>query len=86
MIFSQMLLNKGEYNGIRLLGSKTVELMTKNHIPAELLPIVDYYLPGLGFGLGFYVMLDPLAILGSEVNLDGQVHIIPILVLIQQKI
>ena len=50
MIFSQMLLNKGEYNGIRLLGSKTVELMTKNHIPDELLPVADWYLPGLGFG------------------------------------
>jgi CubicO group peptidase (beta-lactamase class C family) len=66
MIFAQMLLNKGEYNGIRLLGSKTVELMTKNQIPAELLPVADWYLPGLGFGLGFSVMSDPLGILGSQ--------------------
>ena len=66
MTFAQMLLNKGEYNGVRLLGSKTVELMTKNHIPADLLPVADWYLPGLGFGLGFSVMTDPLVILGSE--------------------
>ena len=28
--FSQMILNKGEYNGVRLLGRKTVELMLTN--------------------------------------------------------
>jgi len=66
MTFAQMLLNKGEFNGVRLLGSKTVELMTKNHIPTDLLPVADWYLPGLGFGLGFSVMTDPLVILGSE--------------------
>ena len=66
MIFAQMLLNKGEYNGIRLLGRKTVELMTKNHIPTELLPVAEWYLPGLGYGLGFAVMVEPLEILGSK--------------------
>jgi CubicO group peptidase (beta-lactamase class C family) len=60
-----MLLNKGEFNGVRLLGSKTVELMTKNHIPDELLPVAEWYLPGMGFGLGFAVMMDQLNILGS---------------------
>ena len=66
MIFAQMLLNKGEYNGIRLLGRKTVELMTINHIPTELLPVAGWFLPGLGYGLGFGVMVDPSEILGSE--------------------
>jgi CubicO group peptidase (beta-lactamase class C family) len=65
MIFTQMLLNKGEYNGVRLLGSKTVELMTKNHISDELLPIAEWYLPGMGFGLGFAVMINQSKILGS---------------------
>jgi len=67
MIFSQMFLNKGEYNGVRLLGSKTVELMTKNHISNELLPVAEWWLPGLGlgFGLGFAVRIDQLHILGS---------------------
>jgi CubicO group peptidase (beta-lactamase class C family) len=31
--FSQMLLNKGQLDGVHLLGRKTVELMTSNHLP-----------------------------------------------------
>jgi len=31
--FCQMLLNKGELGGVRLVGRKTVELMTRNHLP-----------------------------------------------------
>jgi CubicO group peptidase (beta-lactamase class C family) len=61
MIFAQMLLNKGEYNGIRLLGSKTVDFMTTNHLSDELLPIGGVFqemLKGLGFGLGLSVMID----------------------------
>jgi CubicO group peptidase (beta-lactamase class C family) len=65
LIFSQMLLNKGEFNGIRLLGRKTVELMTKNHLSNELLPVAESWLPGSGFGLGFAVMIDQSHILGS---------------------
>ena len=45
MIFAQMLLNKGEYNGVRLLGSKTVDLMTTNHISNEIIPTVDFFGP-----------------------------------------
>ena len=44
--FLQLFLNKGEYNGVRLLSRKTVELMLTNHVQ---LPI-DYPF-GLGFGL-----------------------------------
>jgi CubicO group peptidase (beta-lactamase class C family) len=52
--FCAMLLNNGRLDGTRLLGRKTVELMTSDHlgtIPGnpELLP------PGHGFGLGFAV-------------------------------
>jgi CubicO group peptidase (beta-lactamase class C family) len=65
MIFTQMILNKGEYNGVRLLGSKTVELMTKNHIPDEFLPLAEWVYPEMGFGLGFGVRIDQLQILGS---------------------
>jgi CubicO group peptidase (beta-lactamase class C family) len=50
--FAQMLLDKGELGGVRLLGSRTVELMASNHV-------ADLYAqagttggrPGLGFGL-----------------------------------
>lgn len=69
MIFSQMLLNKGEYNGVRLLGSKTVEYMTINHLLDDLLPTKGYAVPrpGNGFGLGFAVFKDvaQLQIIGS---------------------
>jgi CubicO group peptidase (beta-lactamase class C family) len=56
--FLQMLLDRGTLDGHRLLGRKTVELMTADHlgdIPAnpDLLP------PGHGFGLGFAVRLVP---------------------------
>ncbi len=52
--FSQMLLNEGELDGARLLQPETVRMMTRNHLPDEMIPI----LPGLadqGFGLGFAV-------------------------------
>ena len=52
--FCAMLLNNGRLDSIRLLGRKTIELMTSDHlgnIPSnpDLLP------PGHGFGLGFAV-------------------------------
>ncbi len=51
--FLQMLLNGGELDGQRILGRKTVELMTVNHVGD--VPYAD----GEGFGLGFSVTLDP---------------------------
>jgi len=71
MIFSQMLLNKGEYNGVRLLGSRTVDLMTSNHISNEIMPDDDFFGPllsGMGFGFGFAVLQDKVQsnIIGSE--------------------
>jgi CubicO group peptidase (beta-lactamase class C family) len=59
--FAQFILNKGELDGVRLLGPKTVELMTCNHLPLPLLPIAfegTEPMLGMGFGLGFSVMLD----------------------------
>lgn len=53
--FSQMLLNGGELDGVRLLGRKTVDLMTRDHLPAGLSASSD---PGTGFGLGFSVARD----------------------------
>ena len=52
--FLQFLLNRGELNGTRLLGSHTVEHMTADHLGA--IPSNDPLLPpGHGFGLGFAV-------------------------------
>ena len=58
------MLNKGELDGVRLLGRKTVELMTMNHLKGDMADMgmprfseSTYY--GVGFGLGFSVMIDP---------------------------
>jgi CubicO group peptidase (beta-lactamase class C family) len=50
--FCQMLLNKGELDGRRILSRKTVELMTTNHLAPELLPFETggAYFPGYGYG------------------------------------
>ena len=55
-----MILNGGELDGARLLGRKSVELMSCNHLAPEMLPIERAFeMHGLGFGLGFSVLLDP---------------------------
>ena len=65
--FTAMMLNKGELDGIRLLGRKTVELMTMNHLPdgqdltalAQAGMFTETAYAGVGFGLGFSVMRSP---------------------------
>ena len=53
--FSQMLLNGGELDGVRILGRETVELMTTDH----LVGIADRRdLGSQGFGLGFGILHD----------------------------
>ena len=64
MRFCQFMLNKGELDGERLLGRKTVELMTSNHLPGDMAAMgmprfSESSFVGVGFGLGFSVMLDP---------------------------
>jgi CubicO group peptidase (beta-lactamase class C family) len=58
--FCQLILNKGELDGVRLLSPKTVELMRINHLPVKVLPLMMSNLPwlGIGFGLGFSVLMD----------------------------
>ena len=64
--FTHMLRNKGELNGERILGRKTIEFMTINHLPnnndlGSIGQKVFSEMPfdGIGFGLGFSVVLDP---------------------------
>lgn len=59
--FCQMLSNKGHLDGIRILGRKTVEMITVNAIADALLPIVDDEpMPGMGWALAnVAVVLDP---------------------------
>lgn len=66
--FTRMLLNRGELDGARLLGSRTVDYMTQNHLPggADLeafgRPLfAETSFDGVGFGLGFSVQIDPAA-------------------------
>ena len=66
LTFCRALLNGGELGGIRLLGPKTLKLMTSNHLPGgrylpemsrSLFSEASYH--GMGFGLGFSVTVDP---------------------------
>ena len=58
--FCQMLLDGGTLDGATVLGRKTVELMLGNHLAGMLDPPVNQYSDAEGFGLGGYVVLDPV--------------------------
>jgi CubicO group peptidase (beta-lactamase class C family) len=60
MRFAQMLLNRGELDGVRVLAPKIADLMHMNHVPLALLPYEIGGIPsgGYGFGLGSRVLLN----------------------------
>jgi CubicO group peptidase (beta-lactamase class C family) len=63
--FTQLLLRRGELDGVRLLSPRSVALMTSNHLPGDV-DLEAYGRPlfaempfhGFGFGLGFSVLKD----------------------------
>ena len=62
--FCRFLLGRGELEGTRLLGRKTVALMMSNHLDGDMAAMgqarfSESTYTGIGFGLGFSVMLDP---------------------------
>ncbi|HEY7775304.1 MAG TPA: serine hydrolase domain-containing protein [Kineobactrum sp.] len=66
--FCQMLLQGGTLDGQRIIGSRTLEYMTQNHLPGNVdlsaiamgsFSETDY--EGVGFGLGFATKVDPIA-------------------------
>jgi CubicO group peptidase (beta-lactamase class C family) len=66
LTFCRALLNGGELDGVRLLGPKTLALMTANHLPGGRdLPEMSRSLfseasyNGIGFGLGWSVTMNP---------------------------
>jgi CubicO group peptidase (beta-lactamase class C family) len=68
--FTRMLLGEGAADGVRLLGSRTLRYMARNHLPggAELEAFArpggaftETQFDGVGFGLGFSVVEDPAA-------------------------
>ena len=75
--FTEMLRRKGELDGVRLLGRKTVEYMTCNHLPGDLADMGqptfnETSFEGIGFGLGFAVMLDPAK--AQVIGSPGEYH------------
>jgi CubicO group peptidase (beta-lactamase class C family) len=65
--FTQMLLREGEFDGVRLLGPRTVRFMTRNHLPGghDLARLstggfAETTFDGIGFGLGVAVVEDPV--------------------------
>src|SRR6185312_11279531 len=56
-VFLQMLLNGGEYNGVRLLARNTIRMMTMNQI-GELHPNLGDHFWVNKFGFGFFIISD----------------------------
>ena len=75
--FTRMLARGGELDGARLLGPRTVAYATRNHLPGGVdlqgfgRPIfAESAFHGVGFGLGFSVVIDPAA--GQTVTSAGE--------------
>ncbi|MCL4422314.1 MAG: beta-lactamase family protein [Actinobacteria bacterium] len=66
--FMKMLLGEGQLGGTRLIGPRTLRYMVKNHLPGDR-DLQEFGRPlyaetsfsGVGFGLGFSVLKDPVA-------------------------
>jgi CubicO group peptidase (beta-lactamase class C family) len=73
MRFAEMLRNGGQLDGARILSPKTIEYMTRDHLPATAKAATPGERPagnrpGSGFGLGFAVLTDAAkgGVIGSE--------------------
>tara|TARA_B100000575_G_scaffold90293_1_gene71709 strand:+ start:50 stop:1336 length:1287 start_codon:yes stop_codon:yes gene_type:complete len=74
MIFAECLRNGGEFNGKRIIGSKTLKYMTKGHLPSSIQGIGrgespnDPAIAARTFGLGFGIINSPetLGVIGSK--------------------
>jgi CubicO group peptidase (beta-lactamase class C family) len=66
--FTEFLRRGGELDGVRLVSNRTLRYMTRNHLPGGV-DLTTYGRPlfaetrydGMGFGLGFSVLIDPAA-------------------------
>jgi CubicO group peptidase (beta-lactamase class C family) len=72
--FAQMILNKGELDGVRILKPETVALMTQNHLPEGFVVTTNGttgvlapaarpfpFAAGMGYGIDMAVAIDPAA-------------------------
>ncbi|MET0295244.1 MAG: serine hydrolase domain-containing protein [Phenylobacterium sp.] len=64
--FAQMLVNRGQLNGVRIVSPATLRLMATNHLPGgrdltqmSISLFSEATNAGVGFGLGFAVVFDP---------------------------
>ena len=78
--FAHMLLGGGEAGGTRLLGPRTLAYMARNHLPGGVdlaafgRPLfAETIFEGVGFGLGFSVVEDPVA--GALAVVRGRVRL-----------
>ena len=67
--FTRMLLGGGALDGTRLLSPRTLSYMARNHLPGGAMltslargQFAETAYDGMGFGLGFGVLLDPVAL------------------------
>jgi CubicO group peptidase (beta-lactamase class C family) len=67
--FTRMLLCGGELDGARVLSPRTLRYMTRNHLPGGAMltdlargQFAETAYDGMGFGLGFGVLVDPVAL------------------------
>jgi CubicO group peptidase (beta-lactamase class C family) len=56
--FCEMLLQGGQFNGVRLLAPRTVEMMRTNHVNPDPLKTMA---PGTGWGMDFQIVMDAAA-------------------------
>ena len=77
--FCQMLRNGGELDGARILGPRTLKMMTSNHLPdgGDLTRwardgFSETTNEGIGFGLGFASRVDPVA--NATLSSKGEYH------------
>ncbi len=69
--FSQMLLNGGELNGVRILAPLTIDVMASNHLPDGVEGLGPYAGSHTKFGLDFAVIEDPI---GAESYSEGEFY------------
>ena len=76
--FALMMLGKGTYQGVRILGRKTVECMVRNHLNEKQMADMDWEeLQGYGYGNFMRVMTDGWdGWLGSYVSIDPKEELV----------
>ena len=74
--FCRMLRNRGELDSARILKPETVDLMTRNHLDGDMADMdaahfggLDWH--GMGFGLGFSVVLDAARVGPGNPGISG---------------